>query len=80
MIEKLILWFKNCLGSEMNINKALKLIRNKFPERAYPEFTLECVTPLMMESSTLVSQLLKVKLVNESYKYTILLTFLFQLV
>ncbi|XP_050526161.1 KH domain-containing protein akap-1-like [Daktulosphaira vitifoliae] len=56
--------YKMCtlIGSEININKALKLIRNKFPERAYPEFTLECVTPIMMEP--LISQLFKSELIE----------------
>lgn len=47
------------IGSEININKALKLIRIKFPERAYPEFTLDCITPLI-DSSPVISQLFKV--------------------
>lgn len=51
------------LGSEININKALKLIRIKFPERAYPEFTLECITPLV-EGSPVISQLFKVNIQN----------------
>jgi hypothetical protein len=51
------------VGSERNINKALKLIRVKFPEKTYPEFTLECITQLM-DSSPVISQLFKVNLIN----------------
>lgn len=49
-------------GSEININKALKLIRTKFPERAYPELTLECISP-MLEASPVISQLFKVNFI-----------------
>lgn len=57
--------FKMCtlIGSESNINKALKLIRNKFPERAYPELTLDCITPLV-DSSLVISQLFKSELIE----------------
>lgn len=55
----IIIFIIHIIGSEININKALKLIRIKFPERAYPEFTLDCVTP-MLEGSPMISQLFKV--------------------
>lgn len=48
-------------GSEININKALKLIRTKFPEKVYPEFTLDYITPLV-DSSHVISRLFKVNL------------------
>lgn len=57
--------YKMCtlVGSEININKALKLIRTKFPERAYPEFTLECISSLL-DSSPVISQLFKSELIE----------------
>lgn len=57
--------YKMCtlVGSERNINKALKLIRVKFPEKTYPEFTLECITQLM-DSSPVISQLFKSELIE----------------
>lgn len=55
-------------GSEININKALKLIRTKFPERTYPEFTLDCITPLV-EGSSVISQLIKVNFTNILYDH-----------
>lgn len=57
--------FKMCtlVGSEININKALKLIRTKFPERAYPEFTLECISS-MLDGSPVISQLFKSELIE----------------
>ncbi|XP_025207886.1 KH domain-containing protein akap-1-like [Melanaphis sacchari] len=57
--------YKMCtlVGSEININKALKLIRTKFPERAYPEFTLECISS-MLDGSPVISQLFKSELIE----------------
>ncbi|XP_015379152.1 PREDICTED: KH domain-containing protein akap-1-like [Diuraphis noxia] len=57
--------YKMCtlVGSEININKALKLIRTKFPERAYPEFTLECISSLL-DGSPVISQLFKSELIE----------------
>ncbi|XP_026822437.1 KH domain-containing protein akap-1-like [Rhopalosiphum maidis] len=57
--------YKMCtlVGSEININKALKLIRTKFPERAYPELTLECISS-MLDGSPVISQLFKSELIE----------------
>ncbi|XP_050431269.1 KH domain-containing protein akap-1-like [Adelges cooleyi] len=59
--------FKMCtlIGSEINIRKALKLIRAKFPEKTFPELTLECITPMMMDGGTpVISQLYKSELIE----------------
>lgn len=63
------------IGSEININKALKLIRTKFPERAYPEFTLECVSSLL-DGSPVISQLFKVNLLNSFFIFIYLCSYL----
>lgn len=58
-------YFKMCtlVGSEININRALKLIRTKFPEKFYPEFTLDYITPLL-DSSRVISRLFKSELIE----------------